>query len=214
MTSPKAASPIALSSLRVAPPPESRLILASASPRRQDLLEAIGMPPDAILPTDIDETPRKAELPAELALRLAREKAAACQAEGYVLAADTVVGVGRRILPKAETVEEAEACLRLMSGRAHQVITGVCVRAPDGRSASRVVMTRVRMKRLSEREIADYLASGEWQGKAGGYGIQGRAGAFILSLNGSYTGVVGLPVYETRTLLEGLGYRPAAPAGD
>lgn len=172
------------------------------------------MPPDAILPTDIDETPRKAELPAELALRLAREKAAACQAEGYVLAADTVVGVGRRILPKAETVEEAEACLRLMSGRAHQVITGVCVRAPDGRSASRVVMTRVRMKRLSEREIADYLASGEWQGKAGGYGIQGRAGAFILSLNGSYTGVVGLPVYETRTLLEGLGYRPAAPAGD
>lgn len=198
----------------MAPPPENRLILASASPRRQDLLQAIGMPPDAILPTDIDETPRKAELPAELALRLAREKAAACQAEGYVLAADTVVGVGRRILPKAETVEEAEACLRLMSGRAHQVITGVCVRAPNGRSASRAVMTRVRMKRLSEREIADYLASGEWQGKAGGYGIQGRAGAFILSLNGSYTGVVGLPVYETRTLLEGLGYRPAALAGD
>lgn len=214
MTSPKAASPIASSNPRVTTPPEHRLILASASPRRRDLLQAIGLPPDDILPTDIDETPRKAELPAELALRLAREKAAACTAAGYVLAADTVVGVGRRILPKAETAEEAEACLRLMSGRAHQVITGVCVRAPDGRKASRAVMTRVRMKRLSKREIAEYLACGEWQGKAGGYGIQGRAGAFILSLNGSYTGVVGLPVYETKALLEGLGYRPEGRAGD
>lgn len=214
MISPKAASPIASSNLRVATPPEHRLTLASASPRRRDLLHAIGLPPDEILPTDIDETPRKAELPAELALRLAREKAAACMATGYVLTADTVVGVGRRILPKAETAAEAEACLRLMSGRAHQVITGVCVRAPDGRTASRAVMTRVRMKRLSEREIASYLASGEWRGKAGGYGIQGRAGTFILSLNGSYTGVVGLPVYETKALLEGLGYRPAAGAGD
>ncbi|MFN7055860.1 Maf family protein [Hyphomonas sp.] len=194
--------------------PKARLILASASPRRRDLLAAIGLPPDEIIPTDIDETPRKDEVPAALALRLSQEKAAACTAEGFVLAADTVVGVGRRILPKAETRGEAESCLRLMSGRAHQVITGVCVRAPDGRTASRAVMTRVRMKRLSEREIADYLASGEWQGKAGGYGIQGRAGVFILSLNGSYTGVVGLPVYETKALLDGLGYQPEGPAGD
>jgi septum formation protein len=198
----------------VAGPPKARLILASASPRRRDLLVAIGLPPDEIIPADIDETPRKDELPGGLALRLAQEKASACGAAGFVLAADTVVGVGRRILPKAETREEAQDCLRLMSGRAHQVITGVCVRAPDGRMASRAVMTRVRMKRLSERDVADYLASGEWQGKAGGYGIQGRAGALILSLNGSYTGVVGLPVYETKALLDGLGYRAEGPAGN
>ncbi len=184
------------------------LILASASPRRRDLLAQIGIVPDEIFPTEIDETPLRLEVPREHAVRLAREKALACPREGFVLAADTVVGVGRRILPKTEDAASAQMCLRLVSGRAHQVITAIAVRAPDGRLAERAVMTRVRMKRLTDREIADYVASGEWQGKAGGYGIQGRAGAFILSLNGSYTAVVGLPLYETQALLTGLGYRP------
>ncbi len=184
------------------------LILASASPRRRDLLAQIGIVPDEIYPTDIDETPRRLEVPREHAVRLAREKAQACPREGFVLAADTVVGVGRRILPKTEEAAEADMCLRLMSGRAHQVITAIALRAPDGRLAERVVMTRVRMKRLTEAEIAAYLACGEWKGKAGGYGIQGKAGAFILSLNGSYTAVVGLPLYETQALLAGLGYKP------
>lgn len=184
-----------------------RLVLASASPRRLELLRQIGLEPDAVAPTDIDETPRSGEQARALALRLALEKAAACAERGHVLAADTVVAAGRRILPKTETREEAEACLRLLSGRAHQVITGIAVRAPDGRSRSRAVLTRVQMKRLSEAEIAAYLDSGEWQGKAGGYAIQGRAGVFIRSLNGSYTGVVGLPVHETWALLTGLGYR-------
>ncbi len=184
----------------------SRLVLASASPRRRDLLAAIGLAPDEIIATDIDETPRKGERPAALALRLALEKAAACRADGFILAADTVVGVGRRILPKTEQRAQAEACLRLISGRAHQVITGICVRAPDGRTASRCVMTRVRIKRLTEAEIVAYLDSGEWLGKAGGYGIQGRAGAFVSWLSGSYTSVVGLPVYEAKALLDGLGF--------
>lgn len=183
------------------------LILASASPRRRDLLTQIGLAPDDIAPTDIDETPIKGELPRALAGRLAREKLNAAHHPGaYVLASDTVVGVGRRDLPKTETREEAEACLRLMSGRNHRVYTGVSVRAPDGREAHRIAETRIAFKRLSEPEILDYLDSMEWQGKAGGYGIQGRAGAFIVSLQGSYTGVVGLPVYETRQLLMGLGY--------
>ncbi len=183
------------------------LILASASPRRRDLLAQIGIIPERISPTDIDETPRKGELPRALALRLAREKAQACQASGYVLAADTVVGVGRRILPKTETADEAETCLRLMSGRAHQVITGIAVKAPDGTLNVRAVLTRVKLKRLTETEIAAYLECGEWKGKAGGYGIQGRAGAFVAHLNGSYTNVVGLPLYETRNLLIGMGWR-------
>ena len=183
------------------------LILASASPRRRDLLAQIGIVPDAIVPSDIDETPLKGELPRALALRLARGKAEACTTEGFILASDTVVGVGRRILPKTETREEAEACLRLVSGRAHQVITGIAVRAPDGRLNVRSVETRVKFKRLTEDEITAYLDCGEWQGKAGGYGIQGRAGAYVTHLSGSYTSVVGLPVYETVSLLQGMGWR-------
>jgi septum formation protein len=185
------------------------LILASASPRRKDLLAQIGILPARIVPTDIDETPLKAELPRALALRLAQQKAEACAEPGFILAADTVVGVGRRILPKTEAREEAEMCLRLMSGRAHQCITGIAVKAPDGRLSARAVMTRVKFKRLTEAELTGYLDSGEWQGKAGGYGIQGIAGAFIASLNGSYTGVVGLPLFETRNLLIGMGWRAA-----
>jgi len=183
------------------------LVLASASPRRRDLLIQIGAPADRIAPTDIDETAKPGETPRALALRLAHEKLAAAQHPGcFVLASDTVVGVGRRILPKTETREEAEACLKLMSGRNHRVYTGVAARGPDGREASRVVETRVAMKRLDAAEIAAYLDSGEWKGKAGGYGVQGRASAYIENLIGSYTGVVGLPVYETRQLLVGLGY--------
>lgn len=186
--------------------PALPLVLASASPRRQDLLAQIGIIPAKIAPTDIDETPIKGELPRALALRLAREKALASSEKGFVLAADTVVGVGRRILPKTETRDEAEACLRLVSGRAHQVITGIAVRNPEGLIRAKTVMTRVKFKRLTEQEIEIYLDSEEWRGKAGGYGIQGLAGAFVAHLSGSYTGVVGLPVFETRALLEGMGW--------
>ena len=188
-------------------PGAARLILASASPRRQDLLAQIGIVPDAICPTDIDETRRKDECPRALAERLAREKAAACREEGYVLAADTVVALGQRNLEKAADAAEAEAFLRLLSGRSHQCITGLAVRAPDGRISARTVLARVKFKRLTDQEIAAYVASGEWQGKAGGYGIQGLAGAFITGINGSYTAIVGLPLYETKSLLEGMGWR-------
>ncbi|WP_291196022.1 Maf family nucleotide pyrophosphatase [Hyphomonas sp.] len=188
-------------------PGKPPLILASASPRRLDLLAQIGLVPDKVAPTDIDETRRKDEAPRALAERLAREKAVACTEAGYVLAADTVVAVGQRNLEKAANEAEAEAFLRLLSGRAHQCITGVAVRAPDGRVASRTVLARVKMKRLTEAEIAAYVASGEWRGKAGGYGIQGLAGGFITAINGSYTAIVGLPLYETRMLLEGIGWR-------
>lgn len=190
-------------------PGSAPLILASASPRRLELLAQIGIVPDRVSPTDIDETRRKDESPRELALRLAREKAAACAGEGaYVLAADTVVALGQRNLEKAADEAEAASFLRLLSGRAHQCITGVAVRAPDGRLASRAVLARVKMKRLTEAEIAAYVAGGDWKGKAGGYGIQGAAGAFVTAINGSYTAIVGLPLYETKSLLEGLGYRP------
>ena len=185
------------------------LILASASPRRRDLLAQIGIVPDAICPTDIDETRRKDESPRALAEQLAREKAAACPEAGFVLAADTVVSLGQRNLEKAADAEEAETFLRLLSGRAHQCITGVAVKAPDGRVNSRTVMARVKVKRLTEQEIAAYIASEEWRGKAGGYGIQGMAGAFITHISGSYTTIVGLPLYETKSLLEGMGWRPA-----
>ncbi|WP_429910572.1 Maf family protein [Glycocaulis sp.] len=193
-------------------PADARLVLASASPRRRDLLTGIGFPPDAIAPTDIDETERAGELPRDLALRLTLGKLSAATGhdDAYVLASDTVVGVGRRILPKTETEDEARACLALISGRNHRVFTGVAVRAPDGRVSSRLSMTRVAVKRLSAQEIDEYIASGEWQGKAGGYGIQGRFGAHIIQITGSYTGVMGLPVYETRQLLIGLGYRPGS----
>ena len=186
-----------------------KLILASASPRRLDLLAQIGIVPDEVMPADINEEPITGELPKGHALRLAREKAikvASDNPDAIILAADTVVGVGRRILPKTETLDEARKCLELMSGRGHRVYTGVAVIKPNGELTSRVVETRLKMKRLSNDELAQYLDSGEWQGKAGGYGIQGRAGAFISHLIGSYTNVVGLPLFETRNLLTGAGY--------
>jgi septum formation protein len=181
------------------------LVLASASPRRLDLLAQVGVTPDRVDPADIDETPRRH------ALRLALEKArvVAARAPGdFVLAADTVVAVGRRILPKAETEADALYCLRLLSGRNHKVLTGVALIAPDGRVATRLVETKVGFKRLSEAERDGYVASGQWRGKAGGYGVQGLAGGFITDLQGSYPSVVGLPLYETLNLLSGLGYRP------
>jgi septum formation protein len=198
-------------------PAHQRLVLASASPRRLELLRQIGVTPDAVDAADLDEAQAPHETPRQLALRLAGEKAAcvaARQVGAHVLAADTVVAVGRRVLPKAEIDAEVRDCLRLLSGRAHRVLTGVAVAAPDGRSASRLVESRVHFKRLTEAEIAAYLASGEGIGKAGGYAIQGRAGALVIALQGSYSGVVGLPLYETANLLEGLGYRraQAAPA--
>jgi len=189
---------------------QPHLILASASPRRLDLLRQIGLIPDIVDAADVDETPQSDETPRQLALRLALAKGglvAARRADAYVLAADTVVAVGRRVLPKAETVDEVSACLQLLSGRAHRVLTGVAVAAPDGRMASRLVETRVHFKRLGDDEIRSYLASGEGIGKAGGYAIQGRAGAFVTALQGSYSGVVGLPLYESMSLLRGMGLR-------
>lgn len=186
------------------------LVLASASPRRLDLLAQVGVAPDRVDPADIDETPLRDETPRRHALRLAIEKARAVASRSpgaIVLAADTVVAVGRRILPKAETPEQAAYCLKLLSGRNHNVLTGVAAIAPDGREASRLVETRVQFKHLSDQEQVDYLAGGEWNGKAGGYGVQGVAGGFIIDLHGSYTSVVGLPLYETLNLLTGLGYR-------
>jgi len=185
-----------------------RFILASASPRRIDLLAQIGLTADAVIPADIDETPHHAELPRAHALRLAREKAtevAKSHQESVILAADTVVGVGRRILPKTETEDEARQCLELLSGRAHRVFTAVCVIDAKGHVSTRLSETRLKMKRLNTAEQEAYIQSGEWRGKAGGYGVQGLAGAFIISLNGSYTGVVGLPIYETRNLLMSAG---------
>ena len=191
------------------------LVLASASPRRLALLQQLRIEPDALIPADIDETPRKGELPRALSLRLAREKAEAAARvaharpeteDSFVLAADTVVAVGRRILPKPELIEEAAACLRLLSGRAHRVYTSVCLVTPKGRVRERVVETRVRFKRLSREDFETYLASGEWRGKAGGYAVQGIAGGFVVKLVGSYPNVVGLPLYETMTLLDGEGF--------
>lgn len=197
-----------------------KLVLASGSPRRIELLQQAGIEPDKIFPADIDETPLRAEHPRSLAKRLAQGKADKA-AEGmkrlgeepaFVLAADTVVAVGRRILPKAETLEDAQDCLRLLSGRAHRVYSGVSVITPAGKSRLRLVETRVRFKRLSREEIDAYLASGEWRDKAGGYAIQGLAGAFVVKLVGSYTNVVGLPLYETVSLLAGDGYKVTASA--
>ena len=173
------------------------------------------MTPDAVDPRDIDETPLKGETPRLAALRLAGEKASSAAADhpgAFVLAADTVVAVGRRMLGKPPTDGEARVMLRLLSGRGHRVFTGVCAIAPDGRSARRASETRVKFKRLATRDLEDLLASGEWLGAAGGYRIQGRAGACVISLIGSYTGVVGLPLYETMGLLAGLGYRPPGDA--
>jgi septum formation protein len=186
------------------------LVLASASPRRLDLLAQVGVTPDRVDPADIDETPLRDETPRRHALRLAQEKARAVAARApgdFVLAADTVVAVGRRILPKAETQADVLYCLKLLSGRNHKVFTGVTLIAPDGREGSRLVETKVGFKRLSDAERDAYVASGEWKGKAGGYGVQGVAGGFITDLQGSYPSVVGLPLYETLNLLHGLGYR-------
>ncbi|MEM9054855.1 MAG: nucleoside triphosphate pyrophosphatase [Pseudomonadota bacterium] len=185
-----------------------RLVLASASPRRRQLLAQVGIVPDEIAPADIDETPIKTELPRPYAERMGREKAMAVHKDGqFTLAGDTVVALGRRILPKAETDVEVEACLRLLSGRAHRVLTSLVVMAPDGRKVERLNDTRVLLKRLSDEEIGAYLASGEGIGKAGGYAIQGLAGAYIKHISGSYTGVMGLPVYEAVNALTGLGYQ-------
>lgn len=192
-----------------------RLVLASASARRLQLLAQIGIEPDRLLPAEIDEAPQRKELPRALARRLAQTKAEVARHHmdrlpelqgAYILAADTVVAVGRRILPKPTLTDEAAACLRLLSGRGHRVYSGLCLITPRGRARTRLVETRVRLKRLSREEIDTYLASGEWEGKAGGYAIQGRAGAFVTRLVGSYTNVVGLPLYETMALLMGEGY--------
>jgi septum formation protein len=189
-----------------------RLVLASASPRRLELLAQIGLAPDLIDPAEIDETPLTGETARLLALRLARAKALAVAArhpDAFVLAADTVVAVGRRLLGKPDDEAAAARMLALLSGRAHRVLTAVAVAAPGGRTGARLSETRLRFKRLTAAETAGYLASGEWAGKAGAYAVQGRAGAFVIALSGSYTGVVGLPLYETRALLVGLGYAGA-----
>jgi septum formation protein len=191
------------------------LILASASPRRLALLNQIGIEPEHLVPAHIDETPERNELPRKLAQRLADQKAIAAQHKArsagiaenaLVLAADTVVAVGRRALPKAETMDEAGACLRLLSGRNHRVFTAVSMLTPGGGMRRRLVETRLRFKRLSSREIESYLASAEWRDKAGGYAIQGIAGSFVIKLIGSYSAVVGLPLMETVGLLTGEGY--------
>jgi len=191
------------------------LILASASPRRLALLNQIGIDPEHLIPTYVDETPEKGELPRKLATRLADLKAIAAREKALqqgiadnalILAADTVVAVGRRILPKAETMEEPSQCLRLLSGRNHRVYTGICVMTPKGQTRRRLVETRLRFKKLSTKEMESYLASAEWRDKAGGYAIQGIAGAFVVKLVGSYSAVVGLPLNETVSLLAGEGY--------
>ena len=196
---------------RKASPRPAPLVLASASPRRLALLRQIGIEPERVVPAEIDESPRKKELPAAYARRMAREKAAAVQPSepgALLLAADTVVAVGRRILPKPADEAEARRCLALLSGRRHRVLGAVVLVLPDGRRAERLVTTRVGFKRLSSEEIEGYIASGEWRGKAGGYAIQGLAAAFIPWIEGSYPNVVGLPLAEVQGLLVGQGYRP------
>lgn len=191
------------------------LILASSSPRRLALLNQVGIEPDHLMPALVDETPERGELPRRLAVRLADLKALTAQNKArqagiadnaLVLSADTVVAVGRRILPKAETIDEAAQCLHLLSGRSHRVFTGLALATPAGRLRKRLVETRIRFKRLSSKEIEAYLASAEWRGKAGGYAIQGIAGSFIVKMNGSYSGVVGLALFETVQLLNAEGY--------
>ncbi|WP_417519687.1 Maf family nucleotide pyrophosphatase [Minwuia sp.] len=186
-----------------------RLILASASPPRRDLLAQIGIVADAIIPADIDESPLDGEQPHQLALRLAAEKAAAIapdHRDAFVLAADTVVGCGRRILPKTGTETEARQCLDLLSGRRHRVSTGIALAVPGKSILSRRITTIVTFKRLSVEETAAYLASGEWAGKAGGYAIQGMADAFVKDISGSYSNVVGLPLHDVAALLGGNGF--------
>ncbi len=196
-------------------PGRPKLVLASASPRRLALLNQAGIEPDALRPADVDETPTKGELPRACATRLARAKAEAALKSvqldddlrgAFVLTADTVVAVGRRILPKAELVDEASQCLRLLSGRNHRVYSAICLVTPKGGFRQRLVESKVRFKRLSEEDIDGYVASGEWRGKAGGYAVQGIAGSFVVKIVGSYTNIVGLPLYETVNLLGGEGF--------
>lgn len=183
-------------------------ILASASPRRLDLLQQIGCTPAKVIPADIDETQHKGELPRALALRLAQEKAMAIpqQDNHFIIAADTVVAVGRRVLPKAESEADIAYCLDLMSGRSHTVFSGIAVRTPTGDLKSRVVATKVKFKALSKSEKAEYIASGEGIGKAGGYGIQGLADSYVIGVNGSYSNIVGLSLYDIRAMLSGVGF--------
>src|ERR1700755_3143608 len=186
-----------------------RLILASASPRRLDLLARIGVAPDGVVPAEIDESVPKGEPPREHALRLAREKAEAVAAQlpdALVLAADTVVAVGRRILPKVENEETLRRCMKLLSGRRHRVLTGVALAMPGGEVRERLGETTIAMKRLSEEEIAYYASHGEWHGKAGGYALQGYGEVYVRHIAGSYSNVVGLPLAETRMLLKSAGY--------
>jgi septum formation protein len=194
------------------------LVLASASPRRLALLAQLGITPDLVVATDVDETPGKDELPLALARRLADEKLRAALASapvqalarpGFVLAADTVVALGRRMLPKALTAREARQCLARLSGRRHAVLTAIALAAPDGRIRQRQSVTHVRFKRLTPGEIDGYIGDGEWEGKAGGYAIQGRAAAFIPWISGSYSNVVGLPLAETWALLQAAGFLAA-----
>ena len=190
-----------------------QFVLSSASSRRVSLLEQIGRRPDLIVPAGIDETPLKGELPRNLACRLASAKAlavASIHADSIVLGADTVVGRGRRIMPKPADEGEARRCLALLSGARHRVYGGIAVVVPNGRIRERLVSTAVAFKRLSREELEDYIASGEWRGKAGGYAIQGLAAAYVRQIIGSYSNVVGLPLFETNALLEGVGHRRAA----
>lgn len=193
-----------------------KLVLASGSPRRIELLQQAGIEPDRLYPAELDETPLRAEHPRSLAKRLSRTKAEKAieslkgdpdYGAAYILAADTVVAVGRRVLPKAELLDEASNCLRLLSGRSHRVYTGICLVTPEGKLRQKLVESRLRFKRLSREELESYLASGEWRGKAGGYAVQGLAGSFVVKLVGSYTNVVGLPLYETVALLTGEGFK-------
>ena len=190
-------------------------MLASASARRLQLLGQVGIEPDKLLPTDIDEVPQRKELPRALARRLAFTKAQAAQRaaerdpelrNAFILAADTVVAVGRRILPKANLVDEAAQCLRMLSGRNHRVYTAICLVTPKEAFRQRLIETRVRFKRLSEDDIQSYIGSGEWRGKAGGYAVQGIAGSFVVKMVGSYTNVVGLPLTEAVAMLLGESY--------
>ena len=206
----------------------AKLVLASGSPRRLALLDRIGLAPDLLNPADVDETPLRRETPRRLSIRLAEEKAEKAKGQPqvkalgsnvYVLAADTVVGLGRRILPKAESYQDAKDCLTLLSGRAHWVYSTVCLIAPDGSKTTRCSETKVRFKRLSREDLESYLKSEEWKGKAGGYAIQGRAEAFVRYLSGSHSGVIGLPLNETVALLQGARFpvqsrwMSAPPAG-
>jgi septum formation protein len=186
---------------------QPRLVLASASPRRRELLARLGIAPDVIVAADIDETPAKAELPRDYARRMALEKAMAVQGDGaHVLAGDTVVACGRRILPKAEDEETARRCLALLSGRRHRVLSAIALKSPNGSVRERISETIVRFKPLSQEEVRQYIASGEWEGKAGGYAIQGSAEGLIAWISGSHSGVVGLPLFETRALLKAAGF--------